>query len=103
MNENDIQVLLDEYQDGVISYDNALKLAEAIKQKDQLSKLIMSELAIRGFVSQALSYTNPETFLKSFWERYHAEKTDEDFLKKFVHTYKKRRDENARGPLSKTF
>lgn len=83
MNESEIQILLDEYQDGVISYDNALKLADAIKLKNQLSKLIMSELAIRGFVSQALSYTNPETFLKSFWERYHAEKTDEEFLQKF--------------------
>lgn len=83
MNENEIHLLLDEYQDGVITYDNAAKLADAIQLKDKLAKLIMSELAIRGFVSQALSYSSPETFLKSFWERYHAEKADDDFLKKF--------------------
>ncbi|PCJ57144.1 MAG: hypothetical protein COA79_16585 [Planctomycetota bacterium] len=83
MNENEMQLLLDEYQDGVITFDNATKLANAIKLKDKISKLIMSELAIRGFVSQALSSSNSETFLKSFWERYHAEKTDEEFLQKF--------------------
>ncbi len=74
MNRKVLLQFLDEYQDGNIDEAAAKALAEQIREGGEEADYILDELAMTGYISQALQKDDADQFVRTFLERLYAEK-----------------------------
>ncbi|MBF0199148.1 MAG: hypothetical protein HQL32_15645 [Planctomycetes bacterium] len=83
MNLISLDLLINSYLDGDIETKEAKELASIIRSSSKQSQWIMDELAMRGWLAQALNSIPANKFKQSFLERLNAEEDSSDFLKEF--------------------
>ena len=83
MNLEELNRLLDAYQDGTLEESEARQLAGVIRSSSKQARWVMREFSLRGLITQAMEDADPEIFLRSFLERFNAEETRNDFHKAF--------------------
>lgn len=83
MNRQAIIQFLDAYRDGIIDERAARELATAIRQGGPTTDWVLQELALSGWISQALDTLDERTFVHCFLVRLYAERSGDDFSKAF--------------------
>ncbi len=84
MNHDQISDFLEAYRDGVIDDDAARDLAHLIREGGEQADWAMQELALTGWLTQALRQLDEDTFVRSFLERLYAEKGGDEFSQAFT-------------------
>lgn len=83
MKIEEINCLIDAYQDGDIEKSDAIKLADVIRSGGSQSDWIMRELEIRGLIAHVFDETSPSRFVSSLMARFRAEPESEKFEQDF--------------------
>lgn len=83
MNREQMSDFLEAYRDGVIDESGAVELARTIQAGGEDAEWIMQELALSGWIQQALQQLDGESFLRSFLSRLYAERGGEEFSRAF--------------------
>ncbi len=83
MSLEELNRLLDAYQDGTLEEGDARHLAGVIRSSSKQARWVMREFSLRGLITQAMEEADPEIFLRSFLERFNAEETRTDFQRAF--------------------
>jgi len=88
-----LNLLIDAYQDGQIEKEDAIELAQVIRSGGPQSEWVMSELEIRGLIAHVLDESSPSKFVQSLLERFRAEsdgkKFEQDFQERLKSTTKR--------------
>ena len=93
MTHAEITRFLEDYRDGVIDEQAATTLAETVRGGGTATNWVMEELALSGWIAQALDELDDESFVRSFLERLHAEREQDAFAERFqerIHAPKKK-------------
>lgn len=93
MKIEEINCLIDAYQDGEIAKTDALRLADVIRSGGSQSDWIMRELEMRGLIAHVFDETSSSRFVNSLMSRFRAEPESEQFEQDF----KKRLGETQRS------
>lgn len=102
MTREEITEFLEAYRDGAIEPDDARRLAREIRNGGPNASWAMEELAFSGWISEALSTLDPDSFVRSFLERLYAERSVEQFSSSLTHRLEKERSYDrtkAKTPL----
>ncbi len=83
MNRKAIVQFLDAYRDGIIDEAAARELATVIRQGGATTEWVLQELALSGWISQALDTLDEKTFVHCFLTRLYAERSGDDFSRAF--------------------
>jgi len=76
---------IEQYRDGVIDEAGAAELAATIRGGGPDADWILDELALSGWIRQALENVDEQSFVRSFLERLYAERSGELFTRTFNH------------------
>ena len=95
MTHDEIAHFLEDYRDGVIDPGKARLLAHEIRAGGPNADWVMEELAFSGWISEALSTLDADSFVRSFLERLYAERSADQFSSSLTTRLEKERSYGA--------
>jgi len=83
MKREELQQLIQAYQDGELKGSDARRLAAVIRQPGPRSDLAMAEIRLSGLLAEALSTVPEDAVARSVLERLNAQETEDSFVERF--------------------